>query len=59
MQSHALRICYELRNREVYSKFVEQLNKEQLVVLLDKEINNLSMQNQLHTVYPCRVIQKL
>ena len=31
----------------MYSKFVEQLNKEQLVVLLDKEINGLSMQSQL------------
>ena len=34
-----------LRNREVYSKFVEQLNNEQ-PVLLDEEINSLSMQSQ-------------
>ena len=35
----------ELRNREVYSKCVEHLNKEQSV-LLDKEINSLSMQSE-------------
>ena len=30
-----------VRNREVYSKFVEHLNKEQPALLLDKEINSL------------------
>ena len=31
-QNRAQRICDELTNREVYSKFVEQLNKEQIVL---------------------------
>ena len=44
-QNRAQRVRDELRNREVYSKFVEQLNKEQ-PVLLDKEINSLSMQSE-------------
>ena len=45
VHNRAQRICDELRNREVYSKFVEQLNKEQ-PVLLDKKIDSLSMQSQ-------------
>ena len=46
-QNRAQRVRDELRNREVYiySKFVEHLNKEQ-PVLLDKEINSLSMQSE-------------
>ena len=44
-QNRAQRIRDELRNREVYCKFVEQLNKEQ-PVLVDKEIDSLSMQSQ-------------
>ena len=43
-QNRAQRIHDELRKREMYSKFVEQLNKEQ-PVLLDKEIDGLSMQS--------------
>ena len=44
-QNRAQRVHDELRNREVYSKFVEHLNKEQ-PALLDKEINSLSMQSE-------------
>ena len=44
-QNCAQRIRDELRNREVYCKFVEQLNKGQ-PVLVDKEIDSLSMQSQ-------------
>ena len=39
VQNCAQRIRDELRNREVYSKFVKQLTKEQ-PVLLDKEIDS-------------------
>ena len=44
-QNRAQRIRDELRNREVYCKFVEQLNKEQ-PVLVDKEIAYLCRVNQ-------------
>ena len=44
-QNRVQRVCDELRNREVYSKFVEHLNKEQ-PALLDKEINSLSIQSE-------------
>ena len=45
VQNRVQRVRDELRNREVYSKFVERLNKEQ-PVLLHKEINSLSMQSE-------------
>ena len=44
-QNRAQRIRDELRNREMYCKFIEQLNKEQ-PVLVDKEMDSLSMQSQ-------------
>ena len=43
-QNRAQKVRDELRSREVYSKFVEQLNKEQ-PILLDKEQHSFSMQS--------------
>ena len=59
VENHAQRIHNKLRNREVYSKFIEQLSKEK-PVLLDKEINSLFMQSHPKiNHYQCRTIQKL
>ena len=44
VQNRVQKVRDELRSREVYSKFVEQLNKEQSV-LLDKEQHSFSMQS--------------
>ena len=41
-QNRAQKVRDELRSREMYSKFIDHLNKEQ-PVLLDEETNSLNM----------------